>query len=145
MKVGRTTRVLTVYKWKPDLSKKGNVLVKFAMRYTHPLVMKSRYKYLTGGENRGWYTTKATPTGKDSKGHEKLLISDIKNSQLITKVSKLLNEMIDETILDLTGENPKEIEPSKTLLLKDIARPYDENNELYGLAFNGGLIVLNLQ
>lgn len=43
--------------------------------------------------------------------------------------------MIDETILDLTGENPKEIEPSKTLLLKDIARPYDENNELYGLAF----------
>ena len=135
MKVGRTTRVLTVYKWKPDLSKKGNVLVKFAMRYTHPLVMKSRYKYLTGGENRGWYTTKATPTGKDSKGHEKLLISDIKNSQLITKVSKLLNEMIDETILDLTGENPKEIEPSKTLLLKDIARPYDENNELYGLAF----------
>lgn len=35
MKVGKTTRVLTVYQWKPDPSKKGNVLVKFAMRYTH--------------------------------------------------------------------------------------------------------------
>ena len=135
MKVGKTTRVLTVYQWKPDPSKKGNVLVKFAMRYTHPLITKSRYKYLTGGENRGWYTTKAIPTGKDSKGKDKLLISDIRNSQLITKVSKVLNEMIDETILDLTGEKPKEPEPSKTLLLKDIARPYDENNELYGLAF----------
>lgn len=130
MKVGKTTRVLTVYQWKPDPSKKGNVLVKFAMRYTHPLITKSRYKYLTGGENRGWYTTKAIPTGKDSKGKDKLLISDIRNSQLITKVSKVLNEMIDETILDLTGEKPKEPEPSKTLLLKDIARPYDENMSL---------------
>ena len=45
MKVGKTTRVLTVYQWKPDPSKKGNVLVKFAMRYTHPLITKSRYKY----------------------------------------------------------------------------------------------------
>ena len=135
MKVGKTTRVLTVYQWKPDPSKKGNVLVKFAMRYTHPLITKSRYKYLTRGENKGWYTTKAIPTGKDSKGHEKLLISDIKNSQLITKVSKILNEMIDETVLDLTGEKPKKLEPSKTLCLKEIARPYDENSELYGLAF----------
>lgn len=56
MKVGKTTRVLTVYQWKPDPSKKGNVLVKFAMRYTHPLITKSRYKYLTRGENKGWYT-----------------------------------------------------------------------------------------
>ena len=135
MKVGKTTRVLTVYQWKPDPSKKGNVLVKFAMRYTHPLITKSRYKYLTGGENKGWYSTKATPTGKDSKGQDKLVISDIKNSQLITKVSKLLNAMIDETVLELTGEKPKEIEPSKTVLLKDIARPYDVNKELYGLAF----------
>lgn len=135
MKVGKTTRVLTVYHWKPDPSKKGNVLVKFAMRYTHPLITKSRYKYLTGGENKGWYTTKATPTGKDKNGQEKLLISDIKNSQLITKVSKLLNDKIDETILELTGEKSKIVEPSKTLFLKDVARPYDENNGLYGLAF----------
>ncbi len=53
MKVGKTTRVLTVYQWKPDPSKKGNVLVKFAMRYTHPLITKSRYKYLTGGKIKG--------------------------------------------------------------------------------------------
>ena len=85
--------------------------------------------FVTRGENKGWYTTKAIPTGKDSKGHEKLLISDIKNSQLITKVSKILNEMIDETVLDLTGEKPKKLEPSKTLCLKEIARPNDENNE----------------
>ena len=75
------------------------MLVKFAMRYTHPLITKSRYKYLTGEKIKGGIRLRQYQQEKDSKGHEKLLISDIKNSHLITKVSKILNEMIDETII----------------------------------------------
>lgn len=38
------SRVLIVDSWKNDPNKKGNVLIKFAMRVTHPITKKSYKK-----------------------------------------------------------------------------------------------------
>ncbi|MDR2832806.1 MAG: hypothetical protein LBV67_03730 [Streptococcaceae bacterium] len=88
------TRTLLIKDWKYDQKKKGNVLVRFAMRYTRPLTTQSRLKYLTDTYSKGWFTTKATPTGTNNKGEKQLLLTDIKNTQLISKVTNLLNEKI---------------------------------------------------
>ena len=34
------SRVLIISSWRPDPNKAGNVLVKFAMRFTHPITKK---------------------------------------------------------------------------------------------------------
>ena len=38
------SRVLIISSWRPDPNKAGNVLVKFAMRFTHPITKKSHKK-----------------------------------------------------------------------------------------------------
>ena len=43
------SRVLIISSWRPDPNKAGNVLVKFAMRFTHPITKKSHKKYLSTG------------------------------------------------------------------------------------------------
>ncbi|GAB2023049.1 site-specific integrase [Pseudolactococcus yaeyamensis] len=127
-------RTLRIREWRTDSSKRGNIQVRFSMTYTHPLRSEIRYSYLTGGENKGWYSTKATPTGTNRKGEIQLLVSDIKNTQLIAKVTKILNTQIDTVIQEITGEIPQK-EITKTLTLDEIARPYDENDAPYGLAY----------
>ena len=86
------SRVLIISSWRPDPYKSGNVLVKFAMRFTHPITKKSHKKYLSTGASKGWFTTKASPSKRTSSGKERLLVNDIKNSQLITQVTKELNK-----------------------------------------------------
>lgn len=127
------SRVLIVDNWKNDPSKKGNVLIKFAMRVTHPITKKSYKKRLSSGENKGWFTTKAKPSAKDKKGNPKLLLSDIKNQQLITKVTRELNKEIDDYFNELLGYSPKKVK--KLLTLDEIAKPYDDSGQLYGKAF----------
>ena len=97
------SRVLIISSWRPDPNKAGNVLVKFAMRFTHPITKKSHKKYLSTGASKGWFTTKARPSKKTSSGKERLLVSDIKNSQLITQVTQELNKLVDDYIAEVTG------------------------------------------
>ena len=101
------SRVLIISSWRPDPYKSGNVLVKFAMRFTHPITKKSHKKshkkYLSIGARKGWFTTKATPSKKSPSGKERLLVSDIKNSQLITQVTQELNRLVDDYIAELAA------------------------------------------
>lgn len=127
------SRVLIISSWRPDPYKSGNVLVKFAMRFTHPITKKSHKKYLSTGASKGWFTTKASPSKKTSSGKERLLVSDIKNSQLITRVTQELNKLVDDYIAEITGVKPKKAK--KLLTLEEVAKPFDENGNLYGKAF----------
>ena len=133
MRKSMLSRVLNVWQWKPD-TRKGNVLVRFSMRFTDPLSGKSKYAYLSDTEAKGWYRTKATPSGKKKNGERKLLLTDIKNPQLLSNVQKALNDKVDWIIAGLTGEI-MEKEVRKSLTLGEIAKPYDENGEPYGQAF----------
>lgn len=127
------SRVLIISSWRPDPYKSGNVLVKFAMRFTHPITKKSHKKYLSTGASKGWFTTKASPSKRTSSGKERLLVNDIKNSQLITQVTKELNKLVDDYIAEITGVKPKKAK--RLLTLEEIAKPFDENGNLYGKAF----------
>ena len=127
------SRVLIISGWRPDPYKTGNVLVKFAMRFTHPVTKKSHKKYLSTGATKGWFTTKATPSKKTPSGKERLLVSDIKNSQLITQVTNELNKLVDEFIAETTGVKPKKAK--KILTLEEIAKPFDDKGRPYGKAF----------
>lgn len=127
------SRVLIISSWRPDPYKSGNVLVKFAMRFTHPITRKSHKKYLSTGASKGWFTTKATPSKKLPSGKERLLVSDIKNSQLITQVTQELNKLVDDYIAEATGVKPKKAK--RLLTLKEVAKPFDEDGKLYGKAF----------
>lgn len=127
------SRVLIISSWRPDPYKAGNVLVKFAMRFTHPITKKSHKKYLSTGASKGWFTTKATPSKKSPSGKERLLVSDIKNSQLITQVTQELNKLIDDYIAELMGIKPKKAK--RLLTLEKIAKPFDKDGNFYGKAF----------
>lgn len=109
------SRVLIISSWRPDPYKAGNVLVKFAMRFTHPITKKSHKKYLSTGASKGWFTTKATPSKKLPSGKERLLVSDIKNTQLITQVTQELNKLVDDYIAELMGIKPKKAKKLLTL------------------------------
>ncbi|WP_449453482.1 tyrosine-type recombinase/integrase [Streptococcus suis] len=104
------SKVLIIAGWKDDPVKKGNVLVKFGMRFTDPITRKTTRKYLSAGESKGWYTTKASPSG------DRLLVSDIKNSQLITLVTNELTKIVDSYILEQLGEKREEVKASISLL-----------------------------
>ncbi|CNI75273.1 TPA: site-specific integrase [Streptococcus agalactiae] len=127
------SRVLIISSWRPDPYKSGNVLVKFAMRFTHPITRKSHKKYLSTGASKGWFTTKATPSKKSPSGKERLLVSDIKNSQLITQVTQELNKLVDDYIAEATGVKPKKAK--RLLTLEEVAKPFGEDGNLYGKAF----------
>lgn len=131
------SRVLIISSWRPDPYKSGNVLVKFAMRFTHPITKKSHKKshkkYLSIGARKGWFTTKATPSKKSPSGKERLLVSDIKNSQLITQVTQELNRLVDDYIAELMGVKPKKAK--RLLTLEEIAKPFEEDGNFYGKAF----------
>jgi|GEM_PF-443984 site-specific recombinase, phage integrase family len=129
----QVSRVLIISGWKVDPVKKGNVLVKFAMRFTHPITKQSRKKSLSSGVNKGWFTTKASPSGLDSKGNPRLLVTDIKNPQLLTQVTQKLNKIVDTYIDEILGVQP--VEAKRILTLDEVARPFDESGELYGKAF----------
>ena len=103
------------------------------MRFTHPTTKKSHKKYLSTGASKGWFTTKARPSKKTSSGKERLLVSDIKNSQLITQVTQELNKLVDDYIAEVTGVTPKKAK--RILTLEEIAKPFDEDGNLYGKAF----------
>ena len=55
----------------------GNVLVKFAMRFTHPITRKSHNTFRQEPV-KGGLPPKATPSKKLPSGKERLLVSDIK-------------------------------------------------------------------
>ncbi|HEM3591067.1 TPA: site-specific integrase, partial [Streptococcus suis] len=91
------------------------------MRFTDPITRKTTRKYLSTGETKGWYTTKASPSDN------RLLVSDIKNSQLITLVTNELTKIVDSYILERTGEKRVEVKTSLSLL--------SVGEAVYGLAF----------
>lgn len=133
MRKSTVSRVLNVWQWKED-RRKGYVLVRFSMRFTDPISGKSKYAYLSENDSKGWYRTKATPSGKKRNGEPKLLLTDIKNLQIINKVKEELDKKVDFIVAGLTGEL-LEKEVRKNLTLGEIAKPFDENGEPYGMAF----------
>ena len=66
---------------------------------------------------------------KHHLGKERLLVSDIKNSQLITQVTQELNKLVDDYIAEVTGVTPKKAK--RILTLEEIAKPFLMKMEIF--------------
>lgn len=91
------------------------------MTFANPLTTDTRRVYLTESDNKAFFSTIVTPPRVNKRsGKPNLLILDIKNSQLIAKVTKIPNDKLDDYITQVTSKRPQK-DISKTLTLGKIA------------------------